>query len=122
MRYLVGIDGGQSSTEAVIVDERGRILAHGTAGPADHVDELPGSTKCAEACNLAVARALEHAGLPATTSFEAVHIGLSGYDADFDGVVVAEVEALWVLWLLNTPVRLFSNGLRPPSGTMRYWR
>jgi N-acetylglucosamine kinase-like BadF-type ATPase len=85
MRYVVGIDGGQSSTEAVIVDERGRVLAHGIAGPADHVDELPGSKKCAVACSLAVARALERAGLPAGTSFEAVHVGLSGYDGDFDG-------------------------------------
>lgn len=86
MRYLVGIDGGQSSTTAVIADERGRVLGEGTAGPADHVDEPPGSTKCADACAAAVERALEAAGLAPRTPFAAVHIGLSGYDEQFDGV------------------------------------
>jgi N-acetylglucosamine kinase-like BadF-type ATPase len=85
MRYIAGIDGGQSSTKAVVVDETGRILGRGVAGPADHVDEPPGSTKCADACAAAVADALDVAGLPVMTAFEAVHIGLSGYDENFDG-------------------------------------
>ncbi len=34
MRYLAGIDGGQSSTTAVLVDERGTVLGRGAAGPA----------------------------------------------------------------------------------------
>ncbi len=85
MRYVAGIDGGQSSTTAVIVDEHGTVAARGKAGPAGHVDEPPGSTKFADACAYALTRALDAAGLPRDTSFEAVHVGLSGWDDRFDG-------------------------------------
>jgi len=85
MRYVVGIDGGQSSTTAVVVDEKGVVRGRGTAGPADHVDEPPGSRKFADASTTALARALEAARLPRDTRFAAVHAGLSGYDDRFDG-------------------------------------
>ena len=86
MRYVAGIDGGQSSTTAVVIDENGLVCARGTAGPADHVDEPAGSTKCADACTAALMRALDDARMPRDTRFEAVHVGLSGYDERFDGV------------------------------------
>lgn len=84
-RYVAGIDGGQSSTTAVVVDHSGVVRGRGSAGPADHVDEPPGSTKCADACATALARALDAARLARDTRLEAVRIGLSGYDAGFDG-------------------------------------
>jgi N-acetylglucosamine kinase-like BadF-type ATPase len=85
MRYVAGIDGGQSSTTAVVVDEKGVVRGRGTAGPADHVDEPPGSRKFANACATALAGALATAGLARDTRFAAVHAGLSGYDERFDG-------------------------------------
>ena len=85
MRYVAGIDGGQSSTTAVVVDEQGVVRGRGSAGPADHVDEPPGSRKFADASTTALARALEAAALPRDTRFAAVHAGLSGYDEHFDG-------------------------------------
>ena len=85
MRYVAGIDGGQSSTTAVVVDEKGVVRGRGTAGPADHVGEPPGSRKFADACTTALAGALAAAGLPRDTRFAAVHAGLSGYDERFDG-------------------------------------
>jgi len=87
MRYVAGIDGGQSSTTAVIVDEAGTVVGLGSAGPADHVDQAPGSTRCADACAAAVAAALARAGLPRQTQIEAVVAGISGYDEGFDGAV-----------------------------------
>ena len=57
MRYVAGIDGGQSSTTAVIVDESGAVVGRGTAGPADHVDEGPGSSRCADARSSRAGRA-----------------------------------------------------------------
>ena len=81
----MGIDAGQSSTSVVVVDTDGIVRGRGTAGPADHVDEPPGSRKFAEAATAALTRALEAAGLARDTPFEAVHAGLSGYDDDFDG-------------------------------------
>ena len=85
MRYVAGIDGGQSSTSAVVVDEKGVVRGRGSAGPADHVDEPRGSRKFADASTNALVRALESAGLPRDTRFAAVHAGLSGYDDRFDG-------------------------------------
>ncbi|MEA2689112.1 MAG: hypothetical protein QOD51_1719 [Candidatus Eremiobacteraeota bacterium] len=85
MRFVAGIDGGQSSTTAVIVDENGVVRARGSAGAADHVDEPAGSSKCADACAEALTRALDAAHLARDTRFEAVHVGLSGYDEKFDG-------------------------------------
>ncbi|MBV9409374.1 MAG: hypothetical protein JO164_11170 [Candidatus Eremiobacteraeota bacterium] len=70
----------------MVVDEGGVVRGRGSAGPADHVDEAVGSRKCADACTTAVMRALDAGGLARATAFEAVHIGLSGYDDDFDGV------------------------------------
>ncbi|MBV8642942.1 MAG: hypothetical protein JO225_03405 [Candidatus Eremiobacteraeota bacterium] len=71
----------------MVVDESGVVRGRGSAGPADHVDEPVGSRKCADACATAVMRALDAAGLARDTALEAVHIGLSGYDDDFDGAV-----------------------------------
>jgi glucosamine kinase len=87
--YVAGIDGGQSSTTAVVVRDDGTLLGRGIAGAADHVDEPPGSTKCADACDAALGRALEAAGLPRSTMLAAVHVGLSGWDEAFDGAPLA---------------------------------
>ena len=46
---VAGIDGGQSSTVAVLMDARGTVLGRGTAGPSDHVDEPATSQRAAEA-------------------------------------------------------------------------
>jgi len=85
VKLVGGIDGGQSHTTAVIVDQDGVVRGRGRAGPADHVDQPPGSRKFADASKHALLRALDAAGMPRTTRFEAVHAGLSGYDAGFDG-------------------------------------
>lgn len=61
------------------------ILGRGTAGPSDHVDEPADSRRCADACELAAARALENAGLDSHSAFDAVVVGLSGYDGTLHG-------------------------------------
>ena len=48
-RYFAGIDGGQSSTAAVIFDDYGALLGRGSAGPSDHVDEPATSQRAAQA-------------------------------------------------------------------------
>jgi N-acetylglucosamine kinase-like BadF-type ATPase len=88
LRHVAGIDGGQSSTSAVVVDERGIVRGRGRSGPSDHVDEPPGSNKCAAACAAALAAAVAAAGLPRGLQLEAVVAGISGYDDGFDGAPV----------------------------------
>jgi N-acetylglucosamine kinase-like BadF-type ATPase len=85
MSIVAGIDAGQSSTRCVLIDANGNVLGRGSAGPAAHVDQPPGSRTCADACAAATHRALEAANLPQGTIIAAVYIGLSGYDERFDG-------------------------------------
>jgi len=80
-----GIDGGQSSTIAVVLDAYGTQLGRGTSGPSDHVGEPATSRRAAIACEAAVAAALAKAKLPADTALAAVVIGMSGYDGQWHG-------------------------------------
>ncbi|MHB8145635.1 MAG: BadF/BadG/BcrA/BcrD ATPase family protein [Vulcanimicrobiaceae bacterium] len=77
---FAGIDGGQSSTTAVIGDRAGRVLGRGSAGAADEVGQGTGSTKLSDALGGALAAALEAAGLPAGTRLAAIVAGVSGYE------------------------------------------
>jgi glucosamine kinase len=83
---FAGIDAGQSSTTAVVLDADGTVRGRGAAGPADHVDEPADSTRAAEACGRALGIALVAAGEPVHAPLEAVVIGLSGYDGRWHGV------------------------------------
>ena len=82
---FAGIDGGQSSTIAVVLDERGTLLGRGTAGPSDHVDEPPTTQRAAEAGESAVAAALIAARVPGDPTLAAVGVGLSGYEGNWHG-------------------------------------
>lgn len=85
MPYFAGIDGGQSSTVAVIGDENGHVLARGTAGPADEVGQGPESTRLRDALSGALSDAVERAQLPAQTRFEQIVAGISGYEGRIYG-------------------------------------
>ena len=85
MTLVAGIDGGQTSTVAAILDAHGIVRGRGTAGPSDHVGEPPDSGRAARACQGAVAQALIAAGLPADTGFAATVVGLSGYEGNWHG-------------------------------------
>jgi N-acetylglucosamine kinase-like BadF-type ATPase len=78
--FYAGIDGGQSSTTAVVADETGRILGRGRAGAADEVGQDAASTRLRDALGAALADAASHAKLAPGTRFERIVAGVSGYD------------------------------------------
>ena len=82
-----GIDGGQSSTTAVVGDAAGAVLGRGLAGPADEVGEPLGSRRMATSLEAALAAALSDAGLPARTPLAVVVAGISGYEGEVRGAV-----------------------------------
>lgn len=84
---VAGIDGGQSSTVALVADERGRILARGTSGPADEVGCDAASTRLRDALRDALADACRRAGLPAQSDFAAIVAGVSGYEGRVYGAM-----------------------------------
>lgn len=86
MTYVAGIDGGQSNTEAAVADSSGKILAQGSAGPADELGEGATSTRLRDALAHALAAAASAAALDRGVEFDAIVAGISGYDGVTRGV------------------------------------
>jgi N-acetylglucosamine kinase-like BadF-type ATPase len=83
MALFLGIDGGQSSTTAVIGDETGKILGSGRGGPCNHVGASEGRKKFRHAVGGCLAQACGQAGLDAAeVTFERVCAGFSGGPGD----------------------------------------
>ena len=78
-RLFLGVDGGQSSTTALIADAAGNVLGVGTAGPCNHVGTAEVPAKLKRIVLECVGRACEQAGLAIDkTSFESACFGMSG--------------------------------------------
>jgi N-acetylglucosamine kinase-like BadF-type ATPase len=99
MSLFLGIDGGQSSTTALIGDENGRVLGVGRAGPCNHAGEAEGREKFVRALSECVkdAAAQTTKMLPEATSsgirFESACLGLSGGPADKEALAREIVNA-----------------------------
>lgn len=77
------MDGGQSSTTALVGDQGGRVLGSGRGGPCNHVGGPAGREKFVNAIRGSVEAACREAGLePESLSFEAACLGFSGGPAD----------------------------------------
>lgn len=86
--YFLGVDGGQSSTFALIGDATGRVLGAGRGGPSNHVAASEGRAKFIGAINACLNAACESAGLDAATiRFAAACLGFSGGPADKESIL-----------------------------------
>ena len=83
MRLFLGVDGGQSSTTALVGDGEGRVLGVGRAGPCNHAGTAEGRDKFTSAISGSVRAALAEVGAP-DGRFEVACLGLSGGAADKD--------------------------------------
>jgi N-acetylglucosamine kinase-like BadF-type ATPase len=92
MLYL-GVDGGQSSTTAVIGDETGRILGRGEAGPCNHVESELGRQRLVAAVKESLAQAAAGAGLGPEPEFDGAVFGMSGGPADKRDLIAGLVRA-----------------------------
>jgi len=79
---VLGVDGGQTSTTAVLCDLEGALLGLGRAGPANHVWEPGGVSRARRAVTRSVTHALRAAGLPRHHVAEAAFLGMTGAKAD----------------------------------------
>ena len=83
MRLFLGVDGGQTSTTALIGEETGRVLGAGVGGPCNHVGAAGGREKFTRAIKESVGEACRRASLdPASVRFEAACLGFSGGPED----------------------------------------
>lgn len=88
MRLFLGVDGGQSSTTALVGDETGRVLGAGRGGPCNHVKGPEGRAKFVNAIGGCVSAACARAGLDvAAIRFEASCLGFSGGPADKEAIL-----------------------------------
>lgn len=88
MTLYAGIDGGQSSTVAIIADEHGNVLGRGSAGGCDEIGADPASTRLRDALSGALLAAAQQAQLP-EARFTSVVAGISGYEGTIYGVAPA---------------------------------
>jgi N-acetylglucosamine kinase-like BadF-type ATPase len=86
--YFLGVDGGQSSTTAMVGDENGRVLGFGRGGPCNHVGAAEGRAKFTRAIRECVGKACAQAGLePSSVRFAAACLGFSGGPADKQAIL-----------------------------------
>ncbi len=94
MTLFLGVDGGQSSTRAVIGDESGRILATGEGGPVEHVGAPQGRERVFRALQESAGGACRQLGRDLTdTPFEAAFFGFTGADAGKRAIVEELIHA-----------------------------
>jgi N-acetylglucosamine kinase-like BadF-type ATPase len=96
VKLFLGVDGGQTSTTALIGDETGRVLGAGRAGPCNHAGAAEGRAKFVRALEGCVRDALDHAGIAAPiheVHFEAACLGLSGGPTNKDALAREIVKA-----------------------------
>jgi N-acetylglucosamine kinase-like BadF-type ATPase len=87
-RYFLGIDGGQSSTAALIGDEFGRVLGMGRAGPCNHVATDEGRAQFVAAIQGCLRAASAQAGLDSSSvRFVSACLGFSGGPADKESIL-----------------------------------
>ncbi len=94
-KYFLGVDGGQSSTTALIGDETGKVLGQGRGGPCNHVAGDQARERFRTAIGGCVKMAAEEAGLALETlEFEAGCFGFSGGPADKDALIARQRDAI----------------------------
>ncbi len=93
--YFLGVDGGQTSTIAVIGDHEGRIAGWATAGPCNHVGAAEGRAKFLRVIGECVSQAAARAGFGegAPPKFRAACLGMSGGPDDKAGLLAELIVA-----------------------------
>ena len=90
----MGIDGGQSSTKALLADETGKVIGRGHGGPCNHVGTAEGRSKFLSAVGDCLRQAYHEAGIESTTAhFASVCLGLSGGSEDKEAYVRELIES-----------------------------
>src|SRR5580658_6411430 len=97
--FFLGVDGGQSSTTALIGDAQGNIVGWGSAGPCNHVRAAEAQEKFLAVMRGCLSQAAARAGMQSSASssgawhFKAACMGMSGGPDDKAALLHALVEA-----------------------------
>jgi N-acetylglucosamine kinase-like BadF-type ATPase len=93
--YFLGVDGGQSSTIAVIGDETGRIAGWASAGPCNHVGAAEGRARFLRVMRECLSQAAARAGIhsEARPKFRSACLGMSGGPDDKAALLAELIDA-----------------------------
>jgi len=78
MSFFLGADGGQTHSQAVLVNETGEILGVGHGGPSNHYNEPGGKLRFRSALKDITTGAFAAAGVPISSGAAAACFGLTG--------------------------------------------
>ena len=93
-KYFLGLDGGQSSTLALIGDDTGRVLGTGRAGPCNHVTSDQGKAKFVGVIRTSIDAAAVQAGLDSRAiPFAASCLGFSGGPEDKESILLEVITS-----------------------------
>lgn len=92
-RLFLGVDGGQSSTRAVIGDVSGAILGRAVGGPCNQVQAGIGGNNLRAVMGELLRDALRAAHLPAESGFEAACFAVSGGPAGKQEILAESIRA-----------------------------
>ena len=106
MKLFLGVDGGQSTTIAVIGDETGRVLGVGQGGPCDHAAASEGRARLERAVTESVSAACTQAGLDASVEFESACFGMSGGPDDKREILAGLLRAKRLLVTTDADIAL----------------
>lgn len=114
--YL-GIDGGQSHTEAIIADESGNVLGRGFGGASNHAEIPGGRERLENAIRDSIGAALKSANLPPIheTIFTAAHCGMTGGAIYKEEIIGAILKAENLTVGHDAPTALFGATAGTPG-------
>lgn len=93
-KLYLGVDGGQSSSKALVGNAAGEILGRGVGGPCNHARKGEGRAKLERALTEAVGQALAPLGLTlAEARFHRICIGMSGGPDDKREIIQHLIQA-----------------------------
>jgi N-acetylglucosamine kinase-like BadF-type ATPase len=100
---LAGVDGGQTSTKAVIATDRGEVLSTGTGPACDHLNIPGGLERNRQAIHGALLDAARNAGIQAT-AIAAIGLGLTSAQRELDPgarirAIVRELASPATIWV-----------------------
>ena len=106
-QFFLGVDGGQSSTTALIGDETGRVVGAGAGGPCNHIGGPGGREKFVRAIEGCLGQACRAAGLEAATvEFEAACLGFSGGPEDKRPILEKMLRTRRLIVTTDAPIAL----------------
>jgi N-acetylglucosamine kinase len=99
MEYVMGIDGGASSTTCALADTKGRVLSLGRGGPSNHAYGEEGKKRLKDALSDSISNCLKTAGVKPRLS--SAVLGMTGIH---EGTPQSELAARYVADIVHAEV------------------